>query len=185
MMENYGNYLYSYERMVDKLYTKDKGICALCGNKLNIKNIGSMNIDHLIPQSVFKYANTKGLNDLCNSMDNLILVHKNCNIRKGIDFLDVSMLYLSKQRKSEIQEHQKRCQPYIDKFNHLREEKVEEQGNECAICHKEIEYTSTIIRRLDCSKKRTYENSIGLCKECNKRYTKRDRINYTFKALVW
>ena len=76
MSESYGSYPNCYSKVVDDLYELDNGICPLCGKKVNKKNLESINVDHIVPQIVFKYANNSRLNRLCNGYSNLLLVHK-------------------------------------------------------------------------------------------------------------
>lgn len=171
MSDKYGSYPVCYSSTVETLYKLDNGVCPLCGKKVNKRNMDSYNIDHIVPQIVFKYSENNGLNSLCNGYSNLLLVHKTCNVKKGIDFLDINMLYLTKQRKKEILENIDSCKEYIEKFNSIRKKKLEEQNCKCAICQNEITEEDTILRRLDGSKKRSLENSAAICRYCNRRYS--------------
>ena len=177
MAESYGKYPKCYSKIIDDLYELDRGICPLCGKKVNKLNLSSINVDHVVPQIVFKYSNNSGLNTLCNGYDNLLLVHKLCNLKKGIDFLDINVLYLSKNRKKEISSNIEKCQEYIQDFNKLREKKVEEQGCLCAICNEKIDSKEAILRRKDCKSERTLENCCAICKSCNKTYSNYKRLN--------
>lgn len=172
MSDRYGSYPYSYSDLINNLYKIDNGICPLCGKKVNRLNVDSINIDHIVPQIVFKYAHNTKLNNLCNGYANLILVHKTCNVKKGIDFLDADKLYLNKHRKEAIKKNIEDCKEYIDNFNKLRNEKVKNQGERCAICQAPIKSKDAILRRLDCSKMRSYENSAAICSLCNQNYSR-------------
>lgn len=171
MAEKYGKYPTCYSKTVDNLYKLDNGICPLCGKKVNKKNLSSYNVDHVVPQIVFKYAKDTGLNDLCNGYSNLILVHKLCNLKKGIDFLDVNMLYLSKSRKQSISDNIAKCEQYIEDFKTLRKVKVEEQNFKCRLCNCGITESDAVLRRKDCGKERSLQNSFAVCKMCNRHYS--------------
>lgn len=177
MSESYGSYPNCYSKVVDDLYELDNGICPLCGKKVNKKNLESINVDHIVPQIVFKYANNSRLNRLCNGYSNLLLVHKACNLKKGIDLLDINVLYLSKQRKQDISSNIAKCKEYIDNFEDIRGKKIAEQKSLCAICSTRLATKDAILRRKDCKTERKLENCFAICKICNQKYSSYKHIN--------
>lgn len=183
MSDKYGSYPDSYGNTVEMLYKLDNGRCPLCGKKIIKLNMNSYNIDHVVPQIVFKYADNNELNELCNGYSNLLLVHKTCNVKKGIDFLDINMLYLTKQRKKEILENIDSCKEYIEKFKGIRRKKIEEQKCKCAICKKKITDEDTILRRIHGNKKRSLENSAAICRSCNRRYSNYKNSNNAYITI--
>lgn len=61
-----------YSKPLEKIHADFKGICALCGNYVELKDASR---DHIIPRS-------KGGG---NGRNNIQLTHKTCNNRKGDD----------------------------------------------------------------------------------------------------
>lgn len=63
----------------EKVYDKCGGKCAYCGCEIN--NIGSMQVDHVIPMIFYESYQTQGVN--IDSLENMLPACKSCNNYKS------------------------------------------------------------------------------------------------------
>lgn len=156
----------------EQIKVRHDNICAICGKEMLGKrgNNDGWNIDHIVPQAVFKWCKSdeEGL-ELMNDERNLLTVHTFCNTIKGEKISTVQELKKMHVDDDFIEAHERyrhKVEPYITKFFELKYKLLKQQNYKCKLCGRSIVVKTSIIRRVDSNSKRYEENACLVCKKC-------------------
>lgn len=163
------------QRILNK--TVGKNICAYCGKEIDLSS-DDWSTEHIVPRAVAKWIsikegkNVKGLIRKLSENTNFLIIHKECNIDKGSTILTIEEIEanenLTDEGKEAIKRYIKDTEKEIEEYRGVLKKILAKQNYRCFRCKEDLEIQDCTLRRKDVAKKRSCENAVGLCKECNK-----------------
>lgn len=155
-------------------------VCAICGKPIT----GGCTIDHVIPQAIYKWnesylghAEFAALRRRITSVRNTVKTHRYCNERKEESIIRISSLHVSRRKRAKLREAYAAVEPYIEKFLEDKRRLAERQQGRCFICRIPLR-NGGVLRRIDDTKPRTWDNACLICHRCNCRVKSRDVKTY-------
>lgn len=155
-------------------------ICAICGKPI----FNNCTIDHVIPQAIYKWheqyldhAEFAALRRRITSPRNTVRTHRRCNERKEESIVRIALLHVSRTKRSKLHQTYTAVEPYIEAFLKRKDELRERQQNCCYICGKPLR-DGGVLRRIDDTLDRVWENACLICHRCNCRVRSHDVKTY-------
>lgn len=143
-------------------------ICPLCRKPIT----GASTVDHVFPQAIYKWAldvsdeEKEEIEKNIQSKANRIRVHAKCNYEKQDAIPDINRLHLPMTRYNRLKALERTLRKQVRDFTNLKIKLATGQNNRCIVCGKFLDGTF-VIRRVDSTKERSFENACVLCPECN------------------
>lgn len=143
--------------------------CAICGREVT----SDATTDHIFPRGLYKWMKhlpknkLKRLKAIIESSDNKIVVHKCCNELKEDSIPDINVLYMKEDRKERLHILQVELSDTLREYSDRKQSVLDEQNGFCIQCGYKI--NTGVLRRIDPSKERTFDNACVVCHKCNKK----------------
>lgn len=157
-----------------KTAQSDVPICAICGKAIT----ANCTIDHVIPQAIYKWhehylstAEFSALRRRLTSGRNTVRTHRRCNERKEESIIGIAGLHVSRRKRAKLRETYDAVEPYIRAFLEKKALLSEAQQGRCFLCHTQLR-DGGVLRRIDNTLDRTWDNACLLCHRCNSRRVK-------------
>lgn len=155
-------------------------ICAICGKPI----FNNCTIDHVIPQAIYKWheqylshAEFAALRKRITSPRNTVRTHRHCNERKEESIVRIAGLHVSRTKRGKLHQTYTAVEPYIEAFLKRKDELRERQQNCCYVCDKPLR-DGGVLRRIDDTLDRVWENACLICHRCNCRVRSHDVNTY-------
>lgn len=155
-------------------------ICAICGKPI----FSNCTIDHVIPQAIYKWheqylshAEFTALRRRITSPRNTVRTHRHCNERKEESIVHIAGLHVSRTKRGKLRQTYTAVEPYIEAFLQRKAELRERQQNCCYVCGKPLR-DGGVLRRIDDTLDRVWENACLICHRCNCRVRSHDVKTY-------
>ncbi len=155
-------------------------ICAICGKPI----FSNCTIDHVIPQAIYKWheqylshAEFAALRKRITSPRNTVRTHRHCNERKEESIVRIAGLHVSRTKRGKLHQTYTAVEPYIEAFLKRKDELRERQQNCCYVCGKPLR-DGGVLRRIDDTLDRVWENACLICHRCNCRVRSHDVKTY-------
>ena len=155
-------------------------ICAICGKPI----FSNCTIDHVIPQAIYKWheqylshAEFAALRKRITSPRNTVRTHRHCNERKEESIVRIAGLHVSRTKRGKLNQTYTAVEPYIEAFLKRKDELRERQQNCCYVCGKPLR-DGGVLRRIDDTLDRVWENACLICHRCNCRVRSHDVKTY-------
>ena len=155
-------------------------ICAICGKPIT----SGCTIDHVIPQAIYKWNESylsrsefAALRRRITSVRNTVKTHRRCNERKEESIIRISTLHVSRRKRAKLRETYDAVEPYIEKFLENKKQIAEQQQDRCFICRIPLK-DGGVLRRIDDTQPRTWDNACLICHRCNCRVKSKDVKTY-------
>lgn len=152
-------------------------LCAICGRAI----VDHCTVDHVVPQAIYKWheqylgrTEFAALRRRLTSPRNTVRTHRHCNERKEesiVGLAGIAALHVSRTKKAKLRETYRAVEPYIEAFLANKAALLERQGGRCCLCHTPLK-GSGVLRRVDDTLERTWDNACLLCHRCNSRRVK-------------
>ncbi|MBE7004104.1 MAG: hypothetical protein E7425_07445 [Ruminococcaceae bacterium] len=143
-------------------------VCAICGKPITF----GCTIDHVVPQAIYKWHESyldrtefTALRKRITSPRNTVRTHRRCNERKEESIVHVDGLHVSRTKRAKLRATFTAVEPYVQSFLASKEKLLEAQQHRCYICRAPIE--SGVLRRIDDTLPRTWDNACLICHRCN------------------
>jgi hypothetical protein len=143
-------------------------LCALCGKPITF----GCTIDHVVPQAIYKWhesyldrAEFVALRARITSPRNTVKTHRRCNERKEESIIRVDGLHVSRTKRAKLRATFTAVEPYIEAFLANKERLLEAQEHRCFLCRAPIK--TGVLRRIDDTLERTWDNACLICHRCN------------------
>lgn len=152
----------------EQILQKTGGKCILCGQKVILNK--TSNIEHYIPQAIYKWVKHQNLKQQLESLENLFIVHKRCNIKKDSRLptqKNISVLRVHHNIKEQLRILYKTVQESVNVYTSIKQSTWEIQKRLCYFCDKPITIHQATLRRRDNAQTRRKENAICVCSKCN------------------
>lgn len=147
-------------------------ICALCGKILQY----SKSKDHVFPRAIYKWEAQslpvpayKKIKKLIESKDNVSYVHPECNYVKEDSMPRIEKLYIPPKNKQKLIYIEMLLEDCVKDYQEHKQAILENQSKRCYNCGKTLTKTF-VLRRIDKSKPRVWDNACIVCHRCNTRY---------------
>lgn len=160
-------------------------MCAICGKPIT----NGCTIDHVVPQAIYKWnerylarAEFDDLRRRITSPRNTVRTHRRCNERKEESIVSVEGLHVSRAKRAKLRATFTAVKPYIESFLESKAKLLDAQGQRCYICCAPLK--GGVLRRIDDTLERTWDNACLICHRCNCKVKSRDVKTYrqTYKA---
>ena len=155
-------------------------ICAICGKPIH----SFCTVDHVIPQAIYKWNEQYldrpefvALRRRITSPRNTVRTHRRCNERKEESIVHIAHLHVSRTKRAKLRQTYTAVEPYIEAFLQRKEELRERQQGCCYVCGKPLK-DGGVLRRIDDSLERVWENACLICHRCNCKVRSRDVKTY-------
>ena len=156
------------EKKTNENAAPEPPVCALCGKPITF----GCTIDHVVPQAIYKWhesyldrAEFVALRRRITSPRNTVKTHRRCNERKEESIIGVDGLHVSRAKRAKLRATYSAVEPYVESFLASKEKLREAQQGRCFICRAPIR--SGVLRRIDDTKDRTWDNACLICHRCN------------------
>ncbi|MBR0410473.1 MAG: hypothetical protein IJI25_05660 [Eubacterium sp.] len=150
-------------------YARVKGICIICGKKLSASE-SRWSVDHFIPRAIYKWVPDKKTKELIESVDNIFVVHPQCNFSKDSALPTnqaIKNMHAEKKVKDTMRDLYKEAEDSIVAYRAMKQSTLDGQKKRCAICGKQLSLNNATMRRINNHKGRNRENAMCLCDKCN------------------
>ena len=154
----------------------DAPVCAICGKPI----LSNSTIDHVIPQAIYKWhENYLGRDEFVRlrrsitSPRTTVRTHRRCNERKEESIVTISSLHVSRNKRSKLWKTYHSVEPYIEAFLQNKAALLEKQHQRCFLCGIPLK-DGGVLRRVDDSIGRTWDNACLICHRCNCRVKSKD-----------
>ena len=151
-------------------------ICAICGKPIT----SNCTVDHVIPQAIYKWhekylsrSEFTALRRRITSPRNTVKAHRRCNERKEESIIEVSALHVNRRKRAKLQTTLTAVEPYIQAFQTHKAELLERQEGRCILCKAPLK-DGGVLRRIDNTLDRTWDNACLLCHRCNCKVRSKD-----------
>lgn len=186
MSERFGKHRIT-KGMRDKLREKTGNKCIYCGlellpeslDKLNKRKV--CNVEHFVPQAVYKWTaglfsdeEVNKMREKCIDINNLVIVHYECNRRKNSEIPDINtikQLKCSEELMKEYEETLRNNEKYIEKYKEVVKDILKNQDNKCKKCKRYLTVEKATLRRLNNKIDRSYINGVAMCNRCNRSFS--------------
>ena len=155
-------------------------ICAVCGLPLE----SNCTIDHVVPQAIYKWnesyldhAAFTALRKQILSPRNTVKMHRSCNEKKAEAIIDISSLHVGRKKRASLRRTREAVAPYIESFLQSKVELLETQRGRCHLCRIRLS-DGGVLRRVDETSARTWDNACLICHVCNRRVGSKDVKTY-------
>ena len=136
--------------------------CSICGKYIT----ENFTWDHVYPRELSKWTNNVKVKKLIKSKYNRAPAHYKCNYRKQDLIPNVDKLHISNEQKNQLKSIYKKIEVYIELHEEEKASLLNVQGHTCYWCGRFIK-TKGILRRIDPSKERRWNNACIVCNRCN------------------
>ena len=150
-------------------------LCAICGKPIT----GACTIDHVIPQAIYKWHENYlerpeflALRRSITSGRNTVRTHRRCNERKEEAIVQLEGLHISRNKRAKLRKTYRSLEPYVEAFLAHKAALLKQQEGRCYVCRAPLE--TGVLRRIDDSVGRTWDNACLLCHRCNCRVKSKD-----------
>ncbi len=154
-------------------------LCAICGKPI----VSGSTVDHVVPQAIYKwnecYLARAEFNDLrrrITSPRNTVRTHRYCNERKEESIVSVDSLHVSRTKRAKLRATFTAVKPYIEGFLENKAKLLDAQEHCCYICHAPLK--NGVLRRIDDTLERTWDNACLICHRCNCKVKSKDVKTY-------
>ncbi len=150
-------------------YARTNGICVICGQRLT-KDESKWSVDHFIPRAIYKWVGNKEIKDLIEGSRNIFVVHEQCNFGKDSTLPTnqvIKSMYASDSIKVEMRELYKEVEDSVINYRAMKQSTLDGQSKRCAGCGKALALSDATMRRINNHEKRSRENAMCLCENCN------------------
>lgn len=155
-------------------------ICAICGKPIT----SGCTVDHVIPQAIYKWnenylshAEFAALRKRITSGRNTVKTHRYCNERKEESIIRIAGLHVSRRKRAKLRETYNAVEPYIEAFLENKQKLSEQQQGRCYVCRIPLK-DGGVLRRIDDTRERTWDNACLICHRCNCRVKSKDVKTY-------
>ena len=160
-------------------------ICAICGKPIT----SGCTIDHVIPQAIYKWneqyldrAEFSALRKRITSPRNTVRTHRHCNERKEESIVHIAHLHVSRTKRAKLRQTYGAVESYIEAFLQKKDELREQQEGCCYVCRKPLR-GGGVLRRIDDTLDRTWDNACLICHRCNCKVKSRDVKTYRLSRI--
>ena len=160
-------------------------VCAICGKPI----FSNCTIDHVIPQAIYKWheqylshAEFAALRRRITSPRNTVRTHRYCNERKEESIVRIAGLHVSRTKRGKLNQTYTAVEPYIEAFLKRKDELRERQQNCCYVCGKPLR-DGGVLRRIDDTLDRTWDNACLICHRCNCKVKSKDVKTYRLSRI--
>lgn len=171
----------------EQILRKTRGKCILCGQRVALDD--NSNIEHYIPQAIYKWVEHPELRQQLESLDNLFIVHKKCNRKKDSRLptqKNISTLRVHHEIKEQLRALYQAVIDSVNAYKSIKQSAWEAQKRECYFCEKPITIHQATLRRENNDLPRQRDNAICVCAQCNiKAGNKRDKANMVRSKYHW
>ena len=153
------------------IYKKTHGICIICSKKI-VCDCNQWSLDHYIPRAIYKWIPDQDLRNKLESLDNLFIVHRKCNINKDANLptlKDIHNLPIDNDLKSNMVNFYQSVEDRLIQYQALKQGVLTTQKFRCLFCKRTISVFNSTLRRIDNKKLRVMDNAICLCFFCSVR----------------
>lgn len=144
-----------------------KKICGICGLPITEKKT----IDHIYPLALSKWCfteNADAVTAVINSRENKMPAHQHCNERKHTKIpKNIDPLHIPEAQKRALKKKAEILKPQIENYKRHKAEIFQAQDCRCYNCGRQFGVNNGIMRRIDQSKPRAWDNACVVCAECN------------------
>ena len=145
-------------------------ICAICGDPIREKHIS---VDHIFPRAVYKWVrqnlsekNYLILKRRIESPENMLPVHRKCNVEKEDSLTDIEKLYCDSRQKEALRKLRIEILPELSMFQNEKESLFTGQEGKCFCCGRPLK-KAQVLRRIDIKIPRIWQNGCLVCHVCN------------------
>lgn len=160
-------------------------MCAICGKPIH----SNSTIDHVIPQAIYKWheqylerSEFMALRRRITSPRNTVRTHRHCNERKEEAIVSLDDLHVSRAKRGKLRQTFRDVEPYIEAFLSRKAELLERQQGRCFVCRAPLG-ESGVLRRIDDTADRIWDNACLICHRCNCRVKSGDVQTYRARRL--
>lgn len=153
------------------VYQKTNGICIICQKQVS-KNHKTWSVEHYIPRAVYKWVPKKEVRDIVESLDNLFIVHKQCNHNKDAELptkKSILDLPINQALKKDVLAMYQNIGPEITLYRRIKQRVLSSQQYQCFFCQRKIHLPNCTLRRKDNQQGRVVDNAMCLCFRCSVR----------------
>lgn len=144
--------------------------CAICGKPITEVHIS---VDHVFPRAIYKWLKQEvpwetwlAFKKTIDGIDNMVPVHRKCNVEKEDSTIDIESLHCSEKKKEALRNVRDEISPYLSIYNNRKDNFLIRQGGSCYNCGKSLTGTQ-VLRRIDRKKPRIWQNGCLVCHVCN------------------